>query len=209
VDATPTAVLLPSDQFDGDDFRPVAISEGTIVVGGYQLDTQQHLPGAAYVYVKPTTGWRSMTETAKLTPSDGQDFDTFGIAVDILDSTIIVGAYQAGTGRPGKAYVFVKPSSGWVSTTETAELTATNEQSDGRFGQAVAVFSNTAVAVVGDQQTYIYSEPTGGWQTTSHPNVDIDSPAAYAIGTPIVASPTSFVVGGFADPANSSLIFAK
>ncbi len=210
-DATPTAVLLPSDQLVSDDFYAVAISRDTVVVGAYQLDTQQHLPGAAYVYIRPAFGWRSMTETAKLTSSDGQEFDSFGISVDVQDSTIVVGAYQANTGRLGKAYIFVKPSWGWASMTETAELTASDEQPDGRFGQAVAALSPSTVAIMadGDSQTYIYSEPAGGWQTTSQPTADIHPPQGYSLGGPIVGTRNTLIVSAARPEQSYTLIYGN
>ena len=49
-------------------------------------------PGAAYVFEKPAGGWVNMTETAKLTASDGAAFDYFGISVSLSGDTALVGA---------------------------------------------------------------------------------------------------------------------
>ena len=72
--SSPTAILTSSDH-NPDFGNSVSISGNTIVVGenGYQSGT----PGAAYVFVKPAGGWHSMTETAKLTSSDGINTDLF------------------------------------------------------------------------------------------------------------------------------------
>jgi hypothetical protein len=48
--------------------------------------------GSAYVFVKPAGGWANMTETAKLTASDGAANDFFGNSVAISGDTVVVGA---------------------------------------------------------------------------------------------------------------------
>ena len=68
--------------------------------------------GAAYVFVKPAGGWKDMTQTAKVTSSDGQAYDGFGYSVAIDGSTVVCGApfapYDFSKSRqgPGLAYVF-------------------------------------------------------------------------------------------------------
>ena len=60
-------------------------------------------------------------QTAKLTRSRGTDLG-LGYAVSIIDSTVAVGADRR-SNHNGAIYVYVKPSSGWRSMTETARLT--------------------------------------------------------------------------------------
>ena len=90
--SSPTAVLTASDGAAGDDFgTAVAISGNTVVVGAENAtvggNSQQ---GAAYVFVEAASGWTSMTETAKLTSSDGQSGDAFGTSVSISGATVAV-----------------------------------------------------------------------------------------------------------------------
>ena len=83
--------------------------------------------GAAYVFTEPASGWASMTQTAKLTASDGAAGDQFGCAVSISGNTVVVGADNATVGadsQQGAAYVFTEPVSGWSSMTQTAKLVA-------------------------------------------------------------------------------------
>jgi len=47
----------------------VSISGNTIVAGA--PDIYANAPGAAYVFVEPSTGWANSTETAILSPLDG------------------------------------------------------------------------------------------------------------------------------------------
>ena len=93
-DMTETAQLTPSDNATGDAFgSAVAISGSTIVVTATATTGWQ---GAAYVYTEPASGWTgSMTQTAKLTASDGAKGDGFGGSVAIDGNTVVVGASGA------------------------------------------------------------------------------------------------------------------
>jgi FG-GAP repeat len=90
----------------------VAISGNTVVAG---VGTNNGAgPYTVYVFVEPASGWANMTETAKLTASDGQNGDGFGGSIGISGDTIIVGAPGFyGDSFSGAAYVFVKPKTGW------------------------------------------------------------------------------------------------
>ncbi len=83
------AELTASDGLTNTGFGyPVAVSGNTLVVGGAGGDGEL---GAAYVFVKPATGWANMTETAELTASDAQKTSSVGISVAISGNTIVVG----------------------------------------------------------------------------------------------------------------------
>lgn len=87
---TQTAKLTASDGQRGDLFgATVAISDDTIVVGAPFANMSQ---GAVYVFLKPASGWANMTETAKLTASDGMAQDEFGFSTAISGNTIVTGA---------------------------------------------------------------------------------------------------------------------
>ena len=69
----------PAGAAAGDRFGiSVAIDGDTAVVGAYGDDDNGLSSGSAYVFVKPGSGWANMTETAKLTASDGAAGDFFG-----------------------------------------------------------------------------------------------------------------------------------
>ena len=53
-----------------------------------------------------------MTQTAKLTASDGAAYDHFGVSVSISGNTVVVGACNATVGgtSQGAAYVFTEPA---------------------------------------------------------------------------------------------------
>lgn len=173
----PTATLTSTDIDTESQFGDsVAISGGTIVVGDSGADQDF---GAAYVFVKPSTGWMNMTQTAKLTPSDGSSLDTFGASVAIAQRTVIVGAPKFSL--PGAAYIFVQPSSGWSDMTESAELLSTSQVED-QFGYFVAINGNTAIvsaAFAKPQPTgYVFVKPEAGWKTTFKYNARFTNPRA-------------------------------
>jgi FG-GAP repeat protein len=165
----PTAVLAAPDSTDGAFGQSVAISSDTIVVGdpGGNIYTSYN-PGAVYVFVKPAGGWQDMTETAKLTASDGVLRDELGYSVAINGDTVAAGAPQyLETGPIGKAYVFVEPAGGWKDMTQTAELTAPDALSSG-IGFSIALSANTVLAgsPFGDTidgAAYVFTKPVSGW----------------------------------------------
>ena len=153
--STETVQLRASDRAANANFgRSVAVDGGTIVVGasgdrntvgGAEVST-----GSAYVFTEPSNGWADgsvVTETAKLTASDGADSDQFGRSVAVDGNTIVVGAHQNdddGTDS-GSIYVFIKPTNGWTDTTGTVKLTAANAATGDRFGIALALDGDTAL----------------------------------------------------------------
>lgn len=109
VDMTENAKLTNSDPKFGDDFgASVSISGNTVVVGA-DCGDQKACGGAgeAYVFIKPASGWASMTETARLTASDGQAGAALGIAVSVSGNTVVAGAPGAprGSSSCGAAYI--------------------------------------------------------------------------------------------------------
>lgn len=140
--ATETAKLAASDGASPSQFGfSVAIDDTTVVVGAWR-DSRR---GAAYVFVKPETGWATTTEVAKLTASDGETFDQFAISVAIRGGTVVVGDWNDDAER-GSAYVFVKPETGWVTAIESSKLTASDGVSADHFGTSVDLNGDTVVA---------------------------------------------------------------
>ena len=166
------AKLSASDGADGDIFgQSVAISGDTVLVA----PSANNGKGIVYVFEKSGEDWMNTTEIARLTASDGVDGDYFGSSVAISGNTVVVGAAEDDSGK-GSAYVFEKPSGGWVSATETAKLSA----SDGKgnddcslpecdyFGSSVAINGGTVVVGAWGDDTwkgsaYVFEKPGGGW----------------------------------------------
>jgi FG-GAP repeat len=158
------------------ELNSVAISGNTIAIGDVGTPSgEQSGQGAVYVYVKPAHGWKSTSHpTAVLTASDGATDDGLGATVAISGDTIVSGAAGHATDSDadrGAAYVFAKPTSGWTTATQTAELTGTTGATDDLFGASVAVSGDTiAIGAPGHEDGtaqaaglgYVFLKPTNG-----------------------------------------------
>src|SRR5436309_3133212 len=88
------AELTDTTQVIGDETgESVAVRGDTVVVAAPGIAPS----GAALVFVRPGTGWQDMTQTAKLTPSDGAPGGAFGEAVAIGKDIIVVSAQNIST----------------------------------------------------------------------------------------------------------------
>ena len=142
----------------------------------------------AYVFEKSASGWVSETQTAALTPSDGES--TFGTSVAISGDTIVVGAVE-------KVYIFVKAATGWQDMHETAQLIGTHEGA-AAFGLSVAIDGDT-IAVNVHGKGYVFVKPSGGWATTTTHNAQLTAPSIDEV-YPVAISGDTVVLGnnGFA-----------
>jgi hypothetical protein len=213
------AELTASDAGAIDDLGfSVAISGNTVVAGDPQaMIGANQVQGAAYVFVKPAPGWGNMTQTAKLTASNGTAFAFLGLSVAISGDTIVAGAYQNGVGSnqdEGAAYVFVKPPTGWVDMTQTAELTASDGTPGFNFAHSVAISGNTIAAGslgvdFSQGAAYVFVEPAGGWadMTETAKLTASDNPGVYfgqfiaLSGNTVVAGAPDAVIGNRAQGA--------
>ena len=169
--ATETAKLTASDGVVGDWFgQSVAVDGDTVVVGASEHDGS----GSAYVFTKAADSvWTDATQTAKLTASDGDDFDEFGKSVAVDGDTAVAGAPN--NDGYGSAYVFIKPAAGWDDATQTAKLTpgATDDGAAGlagTFGAAVEVDGGHGggrrlrLPLAVRAAPYVFTKPSGGWE---------------------------------------------
>jgi hypothetical protein len=85
-------------------------------------------------------------QVAKLTASDAEARDGFGISVSVSGTTAVAGAFNEGTGgdSAGAAYVFKRdPASGtWK---EVAKLMASDAEVNDQLGFSVSVSGTTAL----------------------------------------------------------------
>ena len=136
VNETQQAELTASDATVNDYFgASVAISGSTAVIGAAD---KHNGTGAAYVFTKPASGWKTETQQAELTTSGSEGF---GSSVAISGSTAVIGADEQSLGT-GAAYVFTGMGSSW---TQAAELTASDGAEDDYFGLSVAISGATAI----------------------------------------------------------------
>ena len=220
---TQTAELTSSDGQPLDYFgNSVAINGRTVVVGSPRSVLNGNFSqGAAYVFVEPPNGWTNMTQTAKLSASDGAAYAFFGTAAATSGDAIVVGSPYSTDGNmlPGTAYVFVEPSGGWVDMTQTAELTASDGAPNDGFGFTVSIDSNTTI-VGGGQcpsctgSAYVFVEPPNGWVDTTQTAelTPSDSEPGENFGQTVSVSGDTIAVGdpihGF-EEAGAVYVFAE
>ena len=148
--------LTPGDPGMGDLFgNNLALNGDTLVVGSYREDGGTGDPlvnsGAAYIFERDEGGADNWGEVLKLTASDPQVGDQFGVGVDIHADTIAVGARDedGGPGDPiaetGAAYIFERDEGGPENWGQVARVTASDPQADDAFGSEVAVNNQTVV----------------------------------------------------------------
>jgi hypothetical protein len=86
-----------------------------------------------------------LTETAKLSTSDGVAGDRFGLSLIIISNTVIAGAPGDDSGQ-GSAYIFAKPDGSWTTTsTFAAKLTTSDGAANDFFGFSMATSGETVV----------------------------------------------------------------
>jgi len=173
------AELAASDGWAGNSLGGwgVAIDKDTAVAGG--LGWTGTGSGVAYVFVKSPSGWADMSQTAKLTTSDGSPIGD----VAVSGNTVV------GSGTSGRAYVFVEAAGGWADMTETARLTASN----GDSLTAVAISGNTIVAAAASGVVYVFVKPLTGWANMTETAKLSTSNGDYLTG---VAMSSNTVVAG-------------
>ena len=140
---TQEAKLVASDGARNAEFGfSVHISGKYAIVGAYAHNSGT---GAAYVFARNGEKW---TEEAKLTASDGQAKDDFGISVSINGTTgnvaALVGSYRHdGKGNnSGAVYSFLRKGGAWI---ERAKVTASDVEAGERFGVSVSLGVNHAI----------------------------------------------------------------
>ena len=205
------AKLTASDGAAYDYFgTAVSISGDTVVIGADGDADSGYGSGSAYLFERPVTGWADMTETAKLTASDGAEEDGLGYSISVSGDTVIVGA--RGDDPGGSAYLFEKPATGWENMTETAKLAASDATWDDDFGNSVSISGDTVVAAAflddddGDRSgsAYLFERDEGGpgnWGQVT--KLTASDGAAYDyFGNSVSISGDTLVVGAWWDDDN-------
>lgn len=139
------AALVPSDTEAGMLFgRCVDFSGNVLIVGAEKGKTAGVETGAAYVFFRAGGVW---TEVQKLTPSDGQAGDSFGISVSLDGDKALVGAHRSDTSGvdAGAVYVFQRTNSGFF---EIGKLVGPDAAAGDQLGNETGcqVSGTTAVA---------------------------------------------------------------
>ena len=184
---TPSTELGPPGSFvsAGLGADGVAMSANTIVAG----DTSGGGGvGAAYVYVNGGSGFPA-TPTAVLTASNATSADVVGesVAISSDGNTIVAGDPQSGSSTAnGSVYVYAKPSGGWTSSAQTAELSlpASSTGTTDLAGTSVGISGGMIVAGAPDAPglapennenggVFVFNEPASGWADSSAPAAEL------------------------------------
>ena len=136
--------LTASDGAEGDWFgRSVSISGDYAVIGARYDDDNGSFSGSAYVFERDGAG--NWLEVQKLTASDGNPYDKFGLSVSISGDYAVIGAYldDDNGSSSGSAYVFERDGAG--NWSERAKLTASDGAASDSFGYSVSISGEYAV----------------------------------------------------------------
>jgi len=162
--------LLPEASVNNDDRfgSAIAANEQYMVVAAENSDTLGiYYGGAAFVYEKTVAGW---AYRAMLTPSDPDEYDFFGnsVAIDASGNTIVIinRSYTK-----GGAYIFEKPTSGWETVHETANIKFPEYL---EFNSALDISDDGSTVVVSNPMSsngllYLLRKPVGGWTSAMTP----------------------------------------
>ncbi|MFK7822015.1 MAG: choice-of-anchor Q domain-containing protein [Planctomycetaceae bacterium] len=161
-----TDFLKADDGAKGDQFGfSVALSEGEdfLFVGAWKDNVGGLVDsGSAYVFNRSGDDW---DQTAKLLPSDGQQFDLFGFSISTSDgNSVVIGSpVRSRENRAGAAYVIEG------DLTET-KIQSANSAALDNFGYSVSMSGDDIVAGARLDATggnaagaaYIFNRDTGG-----------------------------------------------
>ena len=169
-----TIKLIAPDGANGDLLGDdVAISGDVVVAGATGVDVGvDAFAGAVYLFEKSGAEWVDGTSWAKLSPQEVTAGAKFGSAVDISGDVVVVGEEGFGN-QTRRAALFVKPGSGWVNATPTANLTT--EGASRNFARAVAIdgdrvlVSDSYSAVDGNSngKVLLFTKPDSGWVSSA------------------------------------------
>ncbi|WP_194534661.1 T9SS type A sorting domain-containing protein [Zobellia nedashkovskayae] len=148
----------------------IAGVENQIIIGAPNDNENGTNAGAAYIFIKGSDGiW---AEAEKITASDAEASDSFGISVSIATNIAVVGSFydDDALDNSGAAYVFDKTING--NWTEVAKLKASDPKIYG--GYAVSVANSETDIIVGAASinsnstdvgaAYVYKKSTeGSW----------------------------------------------
>lgn len=145
---TQNAKLIASDGGTGDTFGYSVSQSGTFgLVGSHGAKNNGSVTGSVYLFRNFSSATGTITQSAKLTASDGANFDFFGRAVSLSGNSAIVGAeWDDDKGiDSGSAYVFRSLNSATGNVTQNAKLFASDGAANDYFGHSLSLSGNNAI----------------------------------------------------------------
>ena len=148
------AKLTASDGEPGDRFGTISVSGDVAVIGAYLDDHPGRIDaGSAYVFRFDGTSW---TEEVKLTASDAEADDWFGIIISVIDDVALIASPRnddAGEDA-GAAYVYRFDGASWI---EEDKLVPADVEAGDSFGYPVVLSRCGSLAIIGS-----YGDDDGG-----------------------------------------------
>lgn len=195
----------------------VSLEGDTAFVGSPYSDIAPNKnQGSVYVFTRSGTAW---TQQAKLTASDGETDDKFGIVVSHSENRALVGTSPTdinGYVEAGAVYVFVRNGTAW---TQEAKLVASDGTTSDVFGAALSLSSDTALvgafrsdigANVDQGSVYVYLNDGFSWNQQAKLVAD-DGTANDQFGGAVALSGDTALVGAFGgnDHQGSAHVFVR
>ncbi|MDH5232017.1 MAG: Ig-like domain-containing protein, partial [Gammaproteobacteria bacterium] len=217
--STYIADLVPQGIGAGDEYgRSVAIEGNIVVAGAPGDDDLGSAAGAAYVFEFNGVAWE---QKAKLVANDGKAHDRFGLAVEVNQNTIVIGAplRDQESDELGALYLFEKIDGQW---TQIQILTAKNYgkaarspypaamQTGPQFGHMVSMEGNllATTGASADQGTYqlgevhLFTRTASNWGDSrklisSQTDINLGISPPYLSGYDVSVSGDMIAVRGF------------
>ena len=213
------SAIVANDGMANDQFGvTVAIDEAgnRAIIGAYFDDDDDNgsASGSAYIFTRSGTTW---TQEARITASDGEENDQFGIAVaiDAAGDRVIVGAWadddDDNGNNAGSAYIFTRSGAAW---NEEDKIIASDGAPEDLFGVAVAIDAAGNRAIIGayfdddddddngneSGSAYIFSRSGTAW-TEEQKIIAMDRAAddQFGVAVSIDAPGDRVIVGAWAD----------
>jgi hypothetical protein len=191
----------------------IELSADTLLVSGVSLNITPNGafrgPGAVYVFAGADANWTLQT---RLQASDGENFDGFGWLA-FSGNTVLVGAPGdriESNANQGSAYVFTRTGANW---SEQAKLTSGLGASNERFGNALALFGDTAVvgaalddvgANADQGAAYVFTRVANHWLLQARLTA-ADGAAGDQFGFSVAVSANSVLIGSYLDDVGDAI----
>jgi len=188
--------LTASDCEIWDEFGYSVSIDGEYAIIGAQYDDDK---GSAYIFKRTGSTW---TEEQKLTASDGEIWDLFGMSVAICGEYAIIGGF-GDDNYTGSAYIFKRTGSTW---TEQAKLIASDIIPGERFGHSVGIDGDYAyIGTTHDNNSkgavYVFKRNGTVW-TEEQKLTASDGKSADNFGKSFSINDNCMIIGAYEDSDN-------
>ncbi|RMH22841.1 MAG: choice-of-anchor B family protein [Gemmatimonadetes bacterium] len=176
-------ILEASDGTTDDSFGRMSARDGDRILIADWANADSR--GAVYVFHRGEDGrW---SEEAKLTASDAEPDDWFGMGLALEGDLALIGVPQK-NGNRGAVYVFERGADGW---SETGKITLADAGPQSRFGGAVALKDGTAFVAAPTENgfvgaVYVFQrDDSGAWEQQARLTAFDGGPRGLQYGTTI------------------------